>query len=44
VIYAERSPDAWYSDTETDCSINANEAQEIITILQAYLDAINQPK
>ena len=37
VIYTERSPDSWYSDSETDCSINPEEAQAIIDALQAYL-------
>lgn len=44
VIYTERSPDAWYSDTETDCPIEPEQAQAIIDALQAYLAAKNQPK
>jgi len=39
VIYTECQGDPWYSDAETDCPIEPEQAQAIIDALQAYLAA-----
>ena len=33
--YLERSPDPWYSDSETDVDINREQAMQIISFLRA---------
>ena len=38
--FTERSPDSWYSDTETTVDVDEAKAREIITFLMQQVPAI----
>lgn len=43
LVYTERSPDPWYSDTETDIPLNTDQISEMIAWLQGVQADLVQP-
>lgn len=37
IVYTEHASDPWYSNTETDCSINKEQAEQMIQLLQEFV-------